>query len=82
MCVGVGLIIEACVKRIVPVWNEFNSLTISGWAYEYGNEPLVPRNAKLLSASQKYSAPWSKFVLYIVVFLCNFMKKEHFLNTS
>jgi len=45
MCVGVGLIIDACVKQIVPVWNEFNSLMIGGWAFEHGNEPLVPRNA-------------------------------------
>jgi regulator of RNase E activity RraB len=44
MCVDVDLIIDACVKQIVPVWKEFNS-TISGWAFEHGNEPLVQRNA-------------------------------------
>jgi hypothetical protein len=41
MWVDVGLIIDACVKQIVPVWTEFNSLMISGWAFEHGNEPLV-----------------------------------------
>jgi len=45
MCVDVGLIIDACVKQIVPVLNEFNSLTFSGWAFGHGNEPLVKRNA-------------------------------------